>query len=45
MPSNPNIPYNVSTTPSSYEGDFFILDSLSNLSLILILSKAKVNKI
>ena len=30
--------------PSSYEGDFFILDSLDDLSLILVSSKAKVNK-
>ena len=30
--------------PSSYRGDFFILDSLGNSSLALISSKAKVNK-
>ena len=30
--------------PSSYRGDFFILDSLGNLSLVLASNKAKVNK-
>ena len=42
--SNPNIPYNASTIPSSYGEGFFILGNLGDLPLILASSKAKVNK-